>query len=109
MGFNKNVPYFIVARCSEKNEQEKNTHYNQKRTSCINIRSFKWRRGVFTDEQGSKKREGAERWYMFNKKIWKSFERTKQKDHKHSLKTGRVVKKIQGQGLIFWLRWSKSI
>ena len=31
--------------------------------------SFQQRRGLFTDERGSKKREGSERWYMFNKKI----------------------------------------
>ena len=51
--------------------QEKRTRKNgqndQKRTSCINIRSFQQRRGLFTDERGSKKREGAERWYTFNK------------------------------------------
>ena len=42
--------------------------------------------------------EGAEelRDSIFSKKVWRSFERRKQKDYKHSEKTGRVVKKIQG-------------
>ena len=78
---------------------------NQTRIACINIRSF-WRRRLFTDERGGKKCEGTKRWDILGKKVWRSFEMSKQKDYKYSWKTGRVVKKIQGEWRIFWLCWS---
>ena len=81
----------MVAWCEEKYDQEKDAWNDLKRVGCINIRGF-WRRGgLFTHEWGGKRRkELKDGRYIFGKKVWKSFERSKQKDYKHSQETGRV-------------------
>ena len=60
----------------ENRTRKKNTRNYQKKIACINIRTFGCRRGLFGVERKSKKRQGADRWYSFNQKMGRSFERS---------------------------------